>query len=72
MTRILKDPIANFSSDGKLEKLHCGTPGENCNLDDAKDKRVLTWPEAFSKVFYGKSFLVDTLCHYCFGGDDDK
>ena len=71
MVQILKKPVANFDSNGKLEKLHCGTPSEKCNLDDAKDQRLITWPEAFSRAFYGKSFLVDILCHYCFGGEGD-
>ena len=43
---ILANPIANLDADGRLVRLHCGTPGENCQLDQAKDKKKITWGDA--------------------------
>ena len=80
---ILHNPIANLDADGRLVRLHCGTPGENCQLDDAKDKETLTWVEALlllgglsSGRTIGQAKAIGTsyhprLCHFCFGGEGD-
>ena len=69
---ILPNPIANLE-DGRLVKLHCGTPGERCNLDDAEDKKTATWEEAIwllhNRIEYTGELLV--LCQFCFGGEGE-
>ena len=78
---ILANPIANLDADGRLVRLHCGTPGENCQLDQAKDKKTMTWFVAldlYSKEYFRQRKGLDSFedlpsltCHYCFGGEGD-
>ncbi|KKK53643.1 hypothetical protein LCGC14_3092700, partial [marine sediment metagenome] len=73
MTQILPNPIANLDKDGRLVKLHCA-PGERCNLDDAEDKRMVSWAEAFgmlARQLQGHSPHL-YLCQFCFGGEGDE
>ena len=77
MTQILPDPIANLDADGRLVKLHCGTPGERCNLDDAEDKRTVTWETAsilLGGLTFGQARAIaershQPFCQFCFGGE---
>ena len=79
---ILHDPIANLDSSGRLVRLHCGSPGERCNLDDAENRKTVNWAQAFALLheedwLFGPvdSELIEMigtcpfLCTYCFGGD---
>ncbi len=68
---ILADPVANLDVEGGLVRLHCGTPGELCNLDDAKRKETVTWLGALSLCW--RSSLPDRqlLCQFCFGGEGE-
>ena len=70
---ILADPIVNLDAGGRLVRLHCGTPGENCQLDDAKDKKTVTWAEAFDLTLGtdGSTDVDVYLCTFCFGGEGD-
>jgi len=70
---ILADPVASLDADGRLVKLHCGTPGENCQLDDAKDKQTLPWDEALIYIIAQfRGTLRPFLCTYCFGGEPNE
>lgn len=68
-------PIGNFDSEGRLVRLHF-QPTESCNLDDAEDKRELTWAEAFNLMWEtglrkeGPFIVADYLCSHCMGDEE--
>ena len=67
---ILPNPIANLDSDGRLVKLHCGTPVAACNIDDPLGERTMTWAEALSLLrLLPRRYSLEALCVYCFGGE---
>lgn len=68
MTQILPDPIVNLDKDGRLVKLHCGTPGERCNLDNAKNKKTVPWAKVMWIMKFEEPRLKGILCWFCFGG----
>ncbi len=75
---ILHDPILIGDGDDRVVKVHCGTPGEQCNVDEAKYKQKVPWNTAFMAIILevmraGEGTKRDTLhelmCDHCFGGE---
>ncbi len=74
-------PVANLDAEGRLVRLHCGTPGERCNLDEAEDKETVTWFIALElywremmRLRQGMDSFEELpipLCQFCFGGEGE-
>ncbi len=74
----LANPIAVEQDNGTLIRLHCGNPGERCNVDDAKNQSRVPWSEAFMLLMdapteaefdadqTAETLMEKFLCVYCF------
>jgi len=78
---ILKQPILIGDGDDRVVKVHCGTPDERCNLDDAAFKQSVSWQLALAGIVLevlraGEGEKRDTIdelmCNYCFGREGEE
>ena len=74
----LANPIVVEQDNGTLIRLHCATPGERCNVDDARNVSRVPWAEALVLLMEAPTdeemerdsnplkVLARLLCVYCF------
>lgn len=60
--------LANYDDKGRLEKLHLN-PVEECQADDMKHRKELTWRQAFAAFFFAEGDLDSNpdglMCKHC-------
>ncbi len=54
---ILHDPILIGDGDDRVVKVHCGTPGEQCNVDEATYKQKVPWNTAFMAIILDEGVM---------------